>query len=354
MNNSNPLLSFAIPTYNFGRFIGETILSIQNGLEILKSNDIEIVILDGGSTDNTAEVVGELARVYKNIVYVRNEQRGGIDQDLDAVSSMTSGKYIWLFSADDLLLPGWDLHITGALKDELDILLVPATLCTINMTKIRQNPIFNIQKSGAVVDLSTGSQDFSMVDYLRCANSLEALFSFMSAIIVRSNVWRNAQPRPDYFGTCWAHCVRLIPILINGPKLRYITTMLILKRGGNDSFMERGFVARISIAVDGWKKIIDDFFLCSVTQAMAYGLLRRDISIAMFLYGKVASRTAEESIKLRKMAHMLYFEMHPTVASRINYWIFYFSPFNSTLAPFINFILPQLISMRQKLKKLSS
>ena len=51
--NKQPIVSICIPTLNRGDFISETLDSITSQI----TNDIEIIILDGGSTDNTKEVV---------------------------------------------------------------------------------------------------------------------------------------------------------------------------------------------------------------------------------------------------------------------------------------------------------
>ena len=53
MAGSEPLLTIAIPTFNYGRFIPDAIASIiRQGLD-----DFEILIVDNASEDNTGEVV---------------------------------------------------------------------------------------------------------------------------------------------------------------------------------------------------------------------------------------------------------------------------------------------------------
>jgi len=50
---NRPRLSICIPTYNFGRFIGETLDSILPQA----TEDVEVTVVDGASTDNTADIV---------------------------------------------------------------------------------------------------------------------------------------------------------------------------------------------------------------------------------------------------------------------------------------------------------
>ena len=60
-----PLLSICIATYNRANFIGETLDSIILQL----TEDVEVVIVDGASTDNTREVVESYV---KNNTYENN------------------------------------------------------------------------------------------------------------------------------------------------------------------------------------------------------------------------------------------------------------------------------------------
>jgi abequosyltransferase len=53
-------LSICIPTYNFGEFIGETLKSVTDQAR----NGVEIIVVDGASTDNTAEIVRDFQRRF--------------------------------------------------------------------------------------------------------------------------------------------------------------------------------------------------------------------------------------------------------------------------------------------------
>ena len=65
----NPLVSVIIPTYNYGRYLGRALAS----LAAQDYRDLEIIVVDDGSTDDTADVVGRFGRA---VIYIRKENRG--------------------------------------------------------------------------------------------------------------------------------------------------------------------------------------------------------------------------------------------------------------------------------------
>ena len=354
VTKKQPLLSFAIPTYNFGKFITETVKTIEDGAEILSPSQFEIVILDGGSNDNTENVVCSLAELYKNIRYVKQAERGGIDRDMNAVAGMACGKYIWLFSADDLLERGWDRYIVPLLDRGGDIFLIPAMLCDIRMAPLRKNPIFRDCTGQEPIEFDISPGDDSLCNYLNRAATLEALFSFMGAVLINANVWRALPEREDYYGSCWAHCARLIPLFFRKTKITYLNRFLIRKRGGNDSFMENGFVARIAIAVNGWEKIISEFFVDGSLRQILYNALRKDISVLRFVYAKLSARNRCEIEHLDVMARLLYTERNACVTTRVKYLIYRSIPASAVLSAMITPFLPVLIRIRHKIKSIFS
>lgn len=349
-NEKQFLLSFAIPTYNFGQFISETVQSIENGAEILAPSQFEIVILDGGSKDNTDEIVNALAEQYQNIRYIKQPYRGGIDSDINTVAEITQGKYIWLFSADDLLEKGWDRCIIPFLEEGGELFLVPAILCDIQMLPRRPNPIFRSCEKNNPLKFYISPENDSLYNYLNQAATLEAFFGFMGAVVVKADVWRMLPPRTDYFGSCWAHCVRLMPLLFRQTKITYLNKFLIKKRGGNDSFMENGLIARIAISVDGWDRIINDFFFEASVQKILYNILRKDISILFFIYAKISARNDSEFRQLNSMARLLFTKRCPSSMTNMKYLFYLLTPRIRWMNTLAESVLPFLIRIRHKIK----
>lgn len=68
-----PLLSICIPTYNRSIYLKKSIESIMTQNEF-KTKQVEIVISDNASTDNTSQVGQYYAKQYENILYYRNTE----------------------------------------------------------------------------------------------------------------------------------------------------------------------------------------------------------------------------------------------------------------------------------------
>ena len=347
-----PIISFAIPTYNFGKYISETINSIFEGITYLNADDIEVVILDGGSTDDTEEVIRRLSEYYMNIKYKKNPERGGIDRDLDEVAQMATGTYIWLFSADDTLNRGWDAHLKKAMMSDSDIILVPAMLCSLNMQSIRPNPIFSTDKKNSLKVWVFDEDGGQIEEYLKSSKTLEALFGFLSAIVVKASFLRSLPKREDYYGTCWAHCARLMPAVSRKSKIGYISEIIINKRGENDSFMEHGLVNRISIAVDGWTRIINEFFEDDRLKGKLYSRLRRDMPLALFLYAKISTVNNAERGRLDRLAkqHWLFNSMVPQ--SLFFYALYWGFPANRFVSEVVNKNLSILKKIRHGIRRI--
>lgn len=96
--SSKPLVSVVVPTYNYGHFITET-------FESLRAQTYpywECVVVDDGSTDDTAEVVKRFAETEPRITYVRQEnQRQSVAKNNGLAH--TNGQYVQFLDADDLL-----------------------------------------------------------------------------------------------------------------------------------------------------------------------------------------------------------------------------------------------------------
>ena len=94
-------LSFVIPAYNEATTIGPCLDSILAALEGQRG-DSEIIVVDNGSSDDTAEIAGR----YPGVTVV-TEPRKGITFARQAGFAKSSGELIANLDADTRLTPGW-------------------------------------------------------------------------------------------------------------------------------------------------------------------------------------------------------------------------------------------------------
>lgn len=95
--NMDVLVTVAIPSYNYGHFIGEAIASVL----AQTFTDYEIIAIDDGSTDNTKQT---LQPFWDKIRYVKQENQG-LSAARNKAICLAKGKYILFLDADDFLLP---------------------------------------------------------------------------------------------------------------------------------------------------------------------------------------------------------------------------------------------------------
>jgi glycosyltransferase involved in cell wall biosynthesis len=96
---AEPLVSILVSNYNYGHFIAET---IQSALTQTYTN-IELIICDDGSTDNSVEVIEEFERKDARLRLIR-KQNGGQGSGFNAAFAASRGDIIALLDSDDLFL----------------------------------------------------------------------------------------------------------------------------------------------------------------------------------------------------------------------------------------------------------
>lgn len=94
--SERPLVSVIIPTYNYGKFV----LSAIDSVKKQDYPNIEIIVIDDGSSDNTPQLLEDLP----NIVYVRQRNQG-LSAARNYGIHLAKGKYLQFLDADDLLDP---------------------------------------------------------------------------------------------------------------------------------------------------------------------------------------------------------------------------------------------------------
>jgi abequosyltransferase len=89
----NDLLSVLIPTYNRADFLD---FSLEIHIPLLKKHNIQIIIFDNASTDNTREIAYKWSQKYPYLTYHRHEENIGGVGNFEYALQYPSTEYVWI------------------------------------------------------------------------------------------------------------------------------------------------------------------------------------------------------------------------------------------------------------------
>jgi glycosyltransferase involved in cell wall biosynthesis len=99
--DSHPRVSILIPSYNHANFIEQTIRSVWEQCY----PNLELVIVDDGSTDNSREVIGRLRAISPIAMIVVEQKNAGICRTLNRALEQSTGQIVGVLASDDMMLP---------------------------------------------------------------------------------------------------------------------------------------------------------------------------------------------------------------------------------------------------------
>ena len=94
---NNTKVSVIIPNYNKSRFIVDCVLSVVNQTY----NDIEIIIVDDCSTDDSTKIIKELTKKYENIRFFSLSKNKGVSFARNYGAKKSTGYYLTFLDSDD-------------------------------------------------------------------------------------------------------------------------------------------------------------------------------------------------------------------------------------------------------------
>ena len=115
---SQPFVTVLIDTYNYARYIGQAIDSVLS--QDYPADRYEVIVVDDGSTDNTADIV----RVYGSRVQYFLKSNGGQASAFNFGFSKVTGDIVALLDADDIWLPDKLKKVAEAFLANADVNLV--------------------------------------------------------------------------------------------------------------------------------------------------------------------------------------------------------------------------------------
>jgi abequosyltransferase len=284
---------------------------------------VEVVILDGGSTDNTPDVVGGFRERYPELRYERRPERGGIDRDLARTVGLARGDYAWLFCSDDVMKPGAIEAMLGHIASGRDVYVCGVTLCTRDMRVIGDHAVAALP-ADAEFDLGDPADRRR---YFESALTTTAFFSFAGSLILSKARWDTRTIDEDFVGSCWAHVARFFSMVPEGLTLGYLSTSYLYKRSDNDSFMDDGLIRRYALAIDGYHRLAATFF---AEQSLEARHVRRSVAnefppyVLLEAKSNAPAERPEDVPLLNRLAAKAYVD--PSLRNRVRHLTYRYTP----------------------------
>ena len=172
----NVILSICIPTYNRSEYLENTLQSIVSQKKFIETDEVEIIISDNCSEDNTEEIAQKFCAIYGDKVrYYRNSEN---IKDANFEKVLSYGNGIFLKLNNDTLI-----HRSNSLDKIIDV---------VNRNKDKKDILFF--SNNELIDKSITSH------YCKDLNDFVQTVSFYSTWIGAFGMWKSDFNSIDNFG----------------------------------------------------------------------------------------------------------------------------------------------------------
>lgn len=141
-----PLISVIIPAYNAEKFIAKTLLSVLSQTY----QNIEILVINDGSTDTTAEIVTSFAQKDSRVILLQ-QSNAGVAAARNLAIQKSRGEYIAPIDADDIWYPqNLEKQVESLIKSEPSVGVVYSWSLDINEKDLLTGGFYNSTIEGQV------------------------------------------------------------------------------------------------------------------------------------------------------------------------------------------------------------
>lgn len=250
----NTKLSVCIPTWNRAE---KTMTAINSVLKNTHDFDVEIVVCDNASTDNTEKMVREIASITPNVKYFRNTRNIGPELNFIRVIEHAGGEYCWLLGSDDAITPDSIPSIINAMNYEADLIMGEFINCDKDLN------------ANGIIKLLTLSETFfnfsdrkDILTFLNNATIHASLFGYISSMVFKRDRWLKIPVNKDFIGSGYMQVSRALDILVKGSgRLHYLSKAIVNNRRAEDDYVaEFGSVERHLLDLRMYHLALVDYF----------------------------------------------------------------------------------------------
>lgn len=228
-------LSICIPTWNRAPELRQLLDSIAaqsgDGTDV-GAPDVEVVVSDNASTDDTGPLVERHRAAGMNIRYHRFDENQGFDRNVMNAVEIASGEYCWLFGSDDIMEPGALMKVRDALRRHPGVSAVSVGSQGYSPDMARRVHVTdNIATQFKAETMLRGREE--------PAATIGPWIGYMSALIVRRSLWRAAVASApvEPFMKGFVHLYLAVKMLDDRSTWLVVPDRLVGNRTGNEQFI---------------------------------------------------------------------------------------------------------------------
>jgi glycosyltransferase involved in cell wall biosynthesis len=265
----NPLVSIGISIWNGELFFAETL----DSLLAQDYENIEIIILDNLSVDNTSSICKEYARKDKRVRYILDNEKTDVIEGQKRAFSYARGEYIMIACDDDVYAPSYVSSLMNLMRSDPSIGLAYSSLEYISEDGIRSSA--NFEAKYFLTRHNSRRQNF--VRYLLHRSPIPIVFG-----LIRTQVHKDALPY--YFRVDqrrWDHDNLYMLRLLSLTRVDSTTEILFSyrQRDREKLYRDRG---QWALSSSKWQDYKDNV----LHQIKLTGMIHRIINDAPFSYGE--------------------------------------------------------------------
>lgn len=227
-------ISVVIPAYNASSTIVTAIQSVQNQ-QLVDNINLEIIIINDGSLDNTEEIVKDYISDGSDNIILISKNNGGVSKARNIGIKEASGEWIAFLDSDDEWLP-------NKLQRQIDIIK-----CTTGVNFIgcaRNNEVLSIL-----------GRKINQLYLASCDDLLIKMFPQTSTALVRKSTldlvgYYNETMTHSEDGELWVR-------ICSKGGFYYLPESLVITGGGKDNFGESGLSSNLTKMYEGNIKILE-------------------------------------------------------------------------------------------------
>ena len=115
----SPIISIIMPVFNTAGYLPECVGSVLSQ----SFEDFELILIDDGSTDGSAEICDRFARENDNVVCV-HQANSGVSAARNRGIEISSGRYVWFCDSDDMIVDGALSTLSRCIEDSSPKMIV--------------------------------------------------------------------------------------------------------------------------------------------------------------------------------------------------------------------------------------